>query len=261
MKARRGLIWAAAAIVGLVAGAMLRGGGDGVPGAKPEVAASAPVATAAPTIAPKAEGAEPTRADLFRQRIESGVPDGAIGEVAAPGFAPPVPAAPEPDSMLSGADDSSSGAMKRVLTDRVSGSAVLFLDPPRLRADAGTPLELGLYAKSDERPLSGYATLILFNPLQLRLDGVHEGKDAFAGYPFIVQANGESGTITISSYRGATGTPPRGLLHLATLKFTALEESSATVTLSGSELVDADAGKLALDSEQGAIVTVTTAAK
>lgn len=139
------------------------------------------------------------------------------------------------------------------------GRVQMYLSPASASVQQGEVTTLDLYIDSPEKPVGGYTTIVLFNPLEVQIDQVREGTNSWLGFPMVARVNQNGGTIVLSTAQGSALDEPRGRIHLVSLDFVGAEPGVASISLSESEVANTDAQRMVLTSQRGARITVRPA--
>lgn len=140
------------------------------------------------------------------------------------------------------------------------GFASIYVNPALVQAQVGQPFEVNLYVESREKAVGGYRAILLWNPLQLRLNQVYEGTDSYLGYPFDLQINNSTGVCRMSSFQGTSLNQPVGRLHVGVLEFQPLEGGTGAVEIIGPGVSNTDAKEMVIERSDGfqAIIAAPT---
>jgi hypothetical protein len=135
------------------------------------------------------------------------------------------------------------------------GRASMYLDPSNVTISQGETASFDLYINSD-MAVGGYTTLILYNPLDIQVRTLLQGRDPYLGFPIVSRIDNQVGAITLSSAQGTVMDKPIGLIHIATIEFTGNELGTHSIELTESEVANTEAQRMMLQSQTGATINV-----
>jgi hypothetical protein len=140
----------------------------------------------------------------------------------------------------------------------IQGSARIYLEPSSVTITPGEIATLDLYIQVWEKAAAGYTTLILYNPVDIQVKELLQGRDPYLGYPLVYDVNPQRGSVTLSSAQGTALDRPTGIIHLANIQFTGSELGSHFLELAESEISNTEAQTMKLKGEFGATIIVQT---